>query len=198
MKIAVFGGAFNPVHIGHTALADAFDRELCFDKILIIPSGISPHKSSAGLIGAADRLAMCRLAFRGKDKAQISDIECRRAGKSYTADTLEELSRIYRGGELFLLCGSDMFLTLHSWRDPERIFDKAVICAARRADESDERIKEQKRRLESAGARVLLTEAVIPAVSSTAIRARLQTGEDCADELCPAVCEYIRAHGLYV
>lgn len=198
MKIAVFGGAFNPVHTGHTELVKLFDDKLNFDKILIIPSKVSPHKSSEGLIDADYRLNMCRLAFSSVQNALVSDIEQRREGKSYTVDTLRELKEQYPIDELYLICGSDMFLTLHEWFMPQEIFSLAVICAAKRGDESDEAILAQNERLIRQGAKTVLINSHITNVSSTEIRAKIRAHKDCGGLLNGDVMRYIKQFGLYL
>lgn len=198
MKIAVFGGAFNPVHIGHTQLVKLFDDKLHFDKILIIPSKVSPHKSSDGLICAEYRISMCRIAFAQQKNAEVSDIEQRRDGKSYTVDTLRELKAQYPNDELYLICGSDMFLTLHEWREPTEIFKLAIICAAKRGNEQDAAILAQNQRLCEMGAITELINLYIPDVSSTAIREKLRAKADCSDILNNRVLCYIKRFGLYL
>lgn len=198
MKIAVFGGAFNPVHIGHTELVRLFDEKLHFDKILIIPSKISPHKPSGSLISADYRLNMCRLAFYSMKNAVVSDIEQRREGKSYTVDTLRELKERYPTDELYLICGSDMFLTLHEWRSPEEIFKLAVICAAKRGDELNTAILRQNSRLIDMGAKTELIDSYIPDVSSTEIREKIREHADIKDLLNENVLRYIKLFGLYL
>lgn len=198
MKIAVFGGAFNPVHIGHTELVRLFDEKLHFDKILIIPSKISPHKSSDILIGAGYRMNMCRIAFSSQKNAVVSDIEQRRDGKSYTVDTLRELKERYPNDELYLICGSDMFLTLHEWREPTEIFKLATVCAAKRGDERDCAILAQHQRLCDMGAKSVLINSYIPDISSTLIREKLRDGVDCSELLNGRVLRYIKRFGLYL
>lgn len=198
MKIAVFGGAFNPVHIGHTQLVKLFDDKLHFDKILIIPSKVSPHKSSDGLIDGEYRLNMCCIAFSAQKNAEVSDIEQRREGKSYTVDTLRELKEQYPNDELYLICGSDMFLTLHEWREPTEIFELATICAAKRGNEQDAAILAQNHRLCEMGAKTELINLYIPDVSSTVIREKLLAKADCSDMLNDRVMQYIKRFGLYL
>ena len=124
MRIGVYGGSFNPIHAAHTALLTAFARRLLLDRLLLIPAGIPPHKAAPDLASGADRMEMCRIAAKGFTvcPVEVLDIEVRREGKSYTADTLAELKMVYSRNELFLLMGEDMFLTVEKWRQPERIF----------------------------------------------------------------------------
>lgn len=102
LKIGIFGGAFNPVHNGHLNLAKHYLDELGLDKILFIPTNIPPHKSNEDFAGRKDRFNMLRLAIKPYDKFEVSDIEFKRDGKSYTYDTLLELKKIYKNAEFYL------------------------------------------------------------------------------------------------
>src|SRR5205814_9030268 len=118
-RTAVFGGSFNPIHYGHLLLADEVLETLKLDRILFVPAAVPPHKSPAHLAPAGDRHEMVRLATAGHPKFEVSDAELRRAGPSYTVDTLEAL-RTPRE-DLFLIVGSETFLDLLTWREPRRI-----------------------------------------------------------------------------
>ena len=113
-RIGIYGGTFSPPHNGHLAAARAFMEQMWLDILYVIPAAIPPHKQMAEPVSAADRLEMCRRAFAGMEGVYVSDMEIRRGGKSYTVDTLRELSGDDR--RLFLLCGTDMVLTLDEWR----------------------------------------------------------------------------------
>ena len=101
---------------------EEFRRGLGLDRVLLIPTRVPPHKAAPDLASAQDRCAMCRLAIQEKPWLELSDIEMRREGKSYTAETLEELSALYPRDQFYLLMGEDMFLTLGHWYRPETIF----------------------------------------------------------------------------
>ena len=143
MKIGVFGGTFNPPHEGHKKLALEFMSRLSLDLLLIIPTYIPPHKSSDFLADGADRLEMCKLTFLPLGgNVNVSDIELRRHGKSYTVDTLHEIRDKHPKDELFFLMGSDMLLSFHKWREPDKILDFAVICAAPRDSSGAQELKD--------------------------------------------------------
>ena len=195
MRIGIYGGAFNPVHKGHVKLAEEIKRKADLDKIIIIPSGVSPHKSSGGLIDSTHRLEMCSLAFEGEDYI-ISDLEIKREGKSYTVDTVTELKKIYPDDELFLIMGSDMLLCFDRWYRYEDILSMVTICATtRQGDISLDELKKYSRD-------VLKKEVIIIdfepfECSSTKVRNALLSGED-ANELIPEkVLTYIRENSLY-
>ena len=112
MRIAIFGGSFNPPHLGHLAAARAVLEELSPDKLIIVPANIPPHKAmEEGSPGAEERLTLCRLNFASLPDTEVSDIELRREGKSYSADTLDELMTLYPGAEFTFVLGTDMLLT---------------------------------------------------------------------------------------
>lgn len=140
MRIGIFGGTFNPPHNGHKKLAREFAGRLSLDLLLIVPDYIPPHKEASVLAGEEDRFNMCRLCFDDSIML-VSDIEIKRKGRSYTVNTLEELKAKYPDDELYFLMGSDMLLSFHRWREPERILDYAVICAGERIDGETESLK---------------------------------------------------------
>lgn len=195
MRLGIYGGTFSPPHIGHVEAAEAFYRELKLDKLLIIPTFIPPHKVSKDDAGAEDRLNMCKLAFSHIPNTEVSDIEIKRGGKSYTYLTLEELSR--EGVELYFLCGTDMILTFDQWKRYEYIFTLASICYARRENdrENDLKIEEKIRQYEKLGAKIIKVDHNVTEISSSDIRASLSDGK--AAFLNKSVIEYINLFGLY-
>ena len=199
-RIGIYGGAFNPIHNGHLHIVCDFIRALGLDFVLLIPTGVSPHKAAAAQSASAeDRLAMCRLACAGLQKIRVSDCEIRRKGKSYTADTITELKKQYPNDELFLLMGEDMFLTVQKWFDAPRIFRGATLCAAPRSSDGAARLLEHARKLQAdfPFVRTQVEEISFLDVSSTAVREAIQAGKSIDDWVPPAVADYIRQHGLY-
>lgn len=201
MKIGVYGGTFDPPHLGHMEAARAAMTALDLDRLFFIPDYLPPHKKLPDEgAGPEDRLAMVGLMADGLGpKAQALDLELRREGKSYTADTLADLRRDYPEDELWLLMGSDMFFTLQNWHAPEEIFSLAGIAAFARSRE--DRKKEMDRQallLESDyGARVrVLSLPQITEISSTLLRDDLGKGRD-AEFLWRPVYGYILRQGLY-
>lgn len=209
MKIGVYGGTFDPPHLGHMEAARAAAALLELDKILFVPAAIPPHKAlPPEAVPAEDRLAMTALMADGvclemgrPGLAKADGLELSRQGKSYTVDTLEELRRRYPDDELWLLMGTDMFLTLQNWRDPERITALAGIAAfARRESDAGELLKVQGQYLqERFGARVAVVELPqIIDLSSTQVRAMLDADRaQVRDALWCQVYGYILRNGLY-
>ena len=196
-RIGIYGGTYNPPHIGHLRAAEYAIEALKLDRLLLIPTGVSPHKEMAAGASTADRLELLRLSAASIEKAQVSDIEIRREGRSYTVDTLRIIQAEHPGAELFLLMGTDMFTSFMTWREPEEIMKLATLSVFCRGEKGERvKLEAQKLSLESLGARVALVENPVTAISSTDLRRMLIFG--CADPfLMPGVGEYIRDHGLY-
>ncbi|MBQ4550098.1 MAG: nicotinate (nicotinamide) nucleotide adenylyltransferase [Oscillospiraceae bacterium] len=196
-RIGIYGGTYNPPHIGHLRAAEYAIEALALDRLLLIPTGVSPHKEMAAGASTADRLAMLELSAKGIEKAEVSDIEIRRGGRSYTVDTLRAIRAEHPDSQLYLLMGTDMFTSFLTWREPETIMKLATLAVFCRGEKGERaRIKVQKSALEALGARVELVENPVTAISSTDLRRMLVFG--CADPfLMPGVDDYIRANGLY-
>jgi len=196
-RIGIYGGTYSPPHIGHMRAAEYAIESLKLDRLLLIPTGVSPHKAMAQGAAAQDRLEMLRISARDIERAEVSDIELRREGSSYTVDTLRQLKAEHPDSELVLLMGTDMFTSFLTWREPEnimRLATLAVFCRGVRGEA--ERIDAQKLALEAMGARVELVQNPVTAISSTDLRRMLIFG--CADPfLMPGIGEYIRSNGLY-
>ena len=197
MRIGIYGGTYSPPHIGHLRAAE-YAMEACkLDRLLLIPTGVSPHKAMSAGASSADRLEMLRLSAAQIEKTEVSDIEILREGRSYTVDTLGTIREENPGAELVLLMGTDMFTSFLTWKDPERIMELAtlaVFCRGERGEQ--ERIEAQKAVLEAMGARIELVHNPVTAISSTDLRRMLVFG--CADPfLMPGVGDYIREKGLY-
>jgi len=204
VKIGIYGGTFNPPHLGHVTAARAVFDLLKLDKLLLIPAGMPPHKvMPAGSPTAQQRLEMTRLAGEQlglKDKVEVLDLELRREGKSYTSDTLAALKEQYPDDELWLLMGTDMFLTIQAWHEPEKIFSLAGIAAFGRTEEDTEELfSVQREYLYRTYPQARLFTLTIPGVidvSSTELREKLKRGEG-GSLLPPAVYGYILREHLY-
>nr|WP_325211823.1 nicotinate (nicotinamide) nucleotide adenylyltransferase [uncultured Oscillibacter sp.] len=204
MKIGVYGGAFNPPHLGHITAARAVSGLLKLDKLLVIPTGHPPHKTlPPGSPTPEQRLEMTRLAMEQAglgERIEVSDLEIRREGSSYTADTLARLKELYPEDELWLLMGTDMFLTLQTWREPERILSLAGIAAFGRSEaDTEELFSVQRDYLCRTWPQARIFTLSIPGVvdvSSTELREKLAKGEGGA-LLAPAVYGYILRERLY-
>lgn len=197
MKTGIFGGSFDPVHNGHVNAAKAFLEELRPDRLLILPNCLPPHKDAPQLAPAEDRLAMCRIAFAGDPRIEVSDLEIQRGGPSYTSDTLEELTELYPEDEFYLLVGGDMLLSFEDWRNWHRIAEKAVLVCAPRTWEEESALTAKAGELMSEGAEVRILPIDVYEISSTQIREKVREGEDISYAVPENVAEYIWEHGLY-
>lgn len=198
MKTGIYGGTFNPIHNGHLHIVEEFRRGLGLDRVLLIPTRVPPHKAAPDLASAGERFAMCRLAAQGKPWLELSDIEMRREGKSYTAETLEELSALYPQDRFYLLMGEDMFLTLGRWYRPETIFSLASVCTTPRSPDGLDALRQKA--LEYTGqfqARCFLEHIPYLPISSTQVRQVAAAGESLAHLVPSPVAWYIREKGLY-
>ena len=198
LRIGIYGGAFAPIHIGHVEAAKAFMEQMWLDVLFVIPTGTSPHKEMSTGASDRDRLKMCEKAFEGVNGVIVSDMEMRREGKSYTVDTLRELWDEDR--RLFLLCGTDMILTLDKWRESDEIFKLCYpVYIRRESDESldDQLVKKITEYRNKYGKNVVRIKAPAIEVSSSQVREKIARGEDVSSLVPPAVAEYIKEKGLY-
>ena len=156
MKIGIYGGTYNPPHTGHMQAAKQAVALLKLDKLLLIPDRIAPHKEiPTGSPTPEQRLEMLRIGAAECPEMEVSDIELRREGPSYSYLTVEALRRQYPDAQLILLMGTDMFLSFHTWREPERILKHATLGVFYRGEKGEkEKILAQKRAMEEAGAKV--------------------------------------------
>ena len=203
MKIGIYGGTFNPPHLGHMAAARTAVDALKLDKLLLMPAAVPPHKTlPENTPDQAHRLAMVEQmadALEMPGVVEVSTLELEREGKSYTSDTLEELHRRYPGAELWLLMGTDMFLTLHQWHDAKTILRLAKICAFGRTDQDGEAVFAPQREFLKKEYHAQTATITLPGlvdVSSTQLRELLQRGRG-AEYLLPAVYGYILMNKLY-
>ncbi len=206
MKLGMYGGTFNPPHLGHLCAAVAAARYLELDELLLIPAGIPPHKQlSDGAPDGVHRAAMCaytaeQASLESGIPVRLSRMELERTGKSYTSDTLLALREQYPDAELWLLMGTDMFLTFQNWHEPETILSCAGLCAFGRSEKDTEELFDVQRRCLSErfpGARIATM--VLPnlvEISSTQLREALPEGGG-GKYLAPQVYGYILRERLY-
>ncbi len=199
MRIGIYGGTFNPPHIGHVHAAQEAARMLELDRLLIIPDNVPPHKElPAGSPANGQRLEMARLAFGAIPCAEVSDMELCRAGKSYSADTVRQVHEQYPEAELWLLMGSDMLEIFHLWHAPEEIVRYAKLATFARGDAGEQAMFDQMIPLlkQNFGAEITLIPMQTLPASSTEIRQLAAQGK--AEELLQEqVLGYILREGLY-
>lgn len=189
-NIGIFGGTFNPPHNGHLHLARIMFSELQLDKLIIIPGFQPPHKGNIN-VSAEDRFNMCRLAFDCPN-FEVSDIEIKRGGKSYTIDTVTQLKELYPDDNLFLIMSSDMLKIFNKWYRYKDILKLCTVCSSFRYDEP--KIKPDFFLEED---RVYLSSAEPLILSSTQIRENVRNNIDVSDLVPKKVNEYINEKGFY-
>ena len=195
-KIAIYGGSFDPPHKGHVLLAKNLAKICGTEKIIIVPAALSPFKQSSSAC-PEDRLEMCKLAF-SDDLFEISDIEIKRGGKSYTIDTLTQMKGKYPDSKLFLFMGDDMLLSFNHWHKHKEILDLATIVCACRSSEKGilGKMREFSETVLGIGSQqIIICEAEPIEVSSTEIR----NGDAYLKRkfLDGKVFDYINQKGLY-
>ena len=193
-RIAVFGGAFDPPHVAHVALARAALHAFDLDELRVIPTGQAWHKTRP-LSAAAHRLAMARLAFADLPQVLVDARETERAGPSYTIDTLRELQHEWPGAELFLLLGEDQALALPSWRAWQEIARIAIICVAERGDGAQNKPRFSAPTPYESRFRQLPMPAL--PVSATGIRNQIAARQALGPLVLEPVARYIEDHHLY-
>lgn len=198
LRVGIYGGTFAPIHNGHIASAKAFMEQMRLDYLFVIPACLPPHKQIDQSDDPLYRLRMCELAFEGIDGVVISDTEIKRGGKSYTYDTLRELSR--PDTRLFLMCGTDMVLSFDTWYRFEDILKMCYPVYVRRENDpilSKRVVDKITEYYQKYGVmfRRILTDPI--ELSSTKIRNMVARGEDISELVPLAVAEFIRKNGLY-
>ena len=193
-NIGIYGGTFNPPHLGHVLAAKAAKEALGLNKVLLVPDAEPPHKAlPEGSPTPVQRVEMARLATQDEPWLEVSEMELGRPGKSYTSDTLRALAEQYSNDTLYLLMGTDMFLSLHTWHEPDVICHLAVIVGMHREEDKDGTMEQQKSLLEERfGAKAVVLHNVPLEISSTHLRRMLILGG--ADHyMNPGVLSYIRS-----
>ncbi|MYE45281.1 MAG: nicotinate (nicotinamide) nucleotide adenylyltransferase [Chloroflexi bacterium] len=200
MRIGVLGGTFDPPHLAHLVLAAAARQALTLDRVVLVPAGDPWRKAGSGVSPAAERLALTRAAVEGVlPWAEVSEIEVRREGPSYTAETLEELQAEFPGNEWWFILGWDALADLPNWHEPERIIELARLALAQRGGESTDGALPPETVAALPGLAARVDRVPLPRldVSASELRRRLREGEETAPLLPAGVRELIAARGLY-
>lgn len=197
-KTVFFGGTFNPPHIAHRLMLEAVAKMDDVEKILVIPTNIPPHKGFYGFTASGDdRLSMCKLLSEGINKAEVSDMELKRGGKSYSFDTLSMLKP--KHPELSMLIGGDMVTSFTTWFRYRDIFDLCEIIAVRRQGVDNEEFLSAVEQLNTEGAKISVIDVSLPLVSSTELREILKIRDCGSNSLIPQnIFQFIKNKGLYV
>lgn len=196
MKIAIYGGAFNPVHKEHVNIAIAAKRELGLDKVIVIPTFKSAHKGGTLTVRAKDRLDMCRAAFEKLEGFEVSDCEIKRGGVSYSYVTCRRFKKLYPDDELYFIMGGDMLKSFPDWKEPEEILKcvTPAVCARENSAELTKYIKAFTSRFKSD---IVKFSYVGESVSSTRIRTLAALGENISEYVPEDVKNLIRSRKMY-
>lgn len=199
MKIAIMGGTFNPIHQGHLILSEFIREDFYLDKIIFVPTGISPHKFGHDILDKSLRKEMLNLAIESNNNFTLSTIEMEREGKSFTIDTINELRLLYPKDDLYMIIGADSLLELHGWKDHDKIISSINLIVADRYNAKDgelvQRIQELNKKYRGNIKRI---STPIIDISSTEIRYRLGTGLSIKYLVPESVERYIIDNKLYI
>ena len=196
-RIGVFGGTFDPPHIGHLALAERARDELGLARVLFVPAADPPHKRTRAKTDLAHRLAMTRIAVQGHRAFAVSELEARRPGPSYTVETLRELRRRRPKAELWLLLGEDSLRDLETWKAPAEIATLARLAVAPREGSAPKRSRGARNSRAGSPHRVTWLSGPVLEISSSDLRARARRGASLRVLVPDAVAAYARRHRLY-
>ncbi|MBE6638381.1 MAG: nicotinate (nicotinamide) nucleotide adenylyltransferase [Ruminococcaceae bacterium] len=199
-RLGIYGGSFSPPHLGHLYAARHFYDEAKLDALLVMPAGKPPHKALDGGAMDHDRMEMTRLLFSKENEQDrnisVSDYEYLQAGASYTYLTLKHFAS--PDTELYFLCGSDMFLSLETWKNPDIIFSLATIfCCSRKEDDRNILLSKKAYYEKNYGARIIVSRAPAFPISSSELREHLSMDASVSDYLSKEVLDYIQKHKLY-
>jgi nicotinate-nucleotide adenylyltransferase len=209
VRLGIFGGTFDPPHVGHLLAASDAIEHLTLDRLVFVPAAVQPLKAGRATASAAHRLAMVRLTVGADPRLETDSVEVDRKGLSYTVDTLREFARRYPSAERYFLVGADVLASFAQWRDPQTVLDLATLAVlTRRADAGDDvageamRVDEQRHHVASRLSDELARRStLVPTrridVSSTEIRDRVRSGRSIHGFVTDTVGEYIEANGLY-
>jgi nicotinate-nucleotide adenylyltransferase len=196
VRLGILGGTFNPPHLGHLVCAQEAYLQLRLQRVILIPVRIPPHKPIDDEPGCEHRLELCRRAVAGDERFEVSDLEVRRPGPSFTVDTLKALHETTPDSELFLILGGDVAAGLPQWREPETVLSLATVAIAKRRGTSREAVDAALGTLRG-GERAEFFRMPRIGVSSTMVRRRVRAQEPIRYLVPDAVASYIAEHDLY-
>ena len=194
MYTVIFGGTFNPFHIGHYEILRALNSDPLVEKILLMPDRLPPHKTSEFLIDDKTRIEMCRIASGDFSKCKLSLIEFEREGKSYTVDTVKLLKERYPDRDFAFAIGGDMFVSFKKWRKYEELIKMLSFFVFKRSATDTQEFDKVFEELTAEGMKIILKDEVIPAVSSTQLRRDFEKSKHLLPE---KVYYYLKDRGVY-
>lgn len=189
---AIFGGTFNPLHNGHYEMLKALQNDESIDEIWIMPDRIPPHKECEYLPLDSDRIKMCEIVADDFSKARVCTVEFEREGKSYTYDTVLYLKQKYPQKQFVFVCGGDMFVYFPKWYKYQELMNLLPFYVFSRTDTDTKEFNACLKEFKEMGMRIIVNEAIIPDISSTAFR-----NTKSAELLPQSVYRYIKERGIY-
>ncbi len=199
MDIGVFGGTFDPVHIGHLIIAEEARLRLGLSQVVFVPAGDPWFKYDRALSHMTHRLEMIKLAIASNPHFTVSTVDLDRAGPSYSVDTLTDLKReLGEAANFYLILGLDTMAQFAEWREPRRIIERCYVVAAKRPGATDLNLEALERSIPGVSRRLIILDNPQIGISSSEIRERVAKGLSIHNLVPDAVERYIREHGLYL
>jgi len=196
-RMGIFGGTFDPPHVGHLLIAEWAREQLGLERVIFVPSGTPPHKLSRARSSAPSRLAMTRLAVHGNPAFEVSALETRRRGPSFTIDTVRVFRRAHEHSRLYLIIGADSLDEFHTWRDPDSIASEVTLAVAGRPGAASGPARAERRAPRRFASAVVWLDNPGLDVSSSGIRARARRGRSLRYLVPDRVARYIESHEFY-
>ena len=197
MKIAIFGGAFNPVHNEHINLVQSAIKSIGLNKVLIMPTHISPHKTGKIFANSLHRINACALAFKNIPQAEVCDYEILQGGVSYSYLTCEHFKKLYPNDDLYFIIGADMLEYFPHWKNPERILNCVTLLSCAREDDKSFDLAVQNFNKIYPNNKVVAFDYVGAKVSSTTVRILSALGEDISPFVPNEVKNYLNENQIY-
>ncbi len=194
MSTAIFGGTFNPVHMGHINMVKSAMEQFELNRLVVVPNGNPPHKADINITDFFHRYNMLRIAFGGMENVEISDYEARSDKFSYSLYTMRHFRRLY-GEDTYFVIGADSLLTIHLWHEYQALLKENRFIVFRR--QGDESLHETADKYKLMGAEIYFSDMPLFDVSSASVRQLISDGSDCRGIVCPDVMDYIRKNALY-
>ena len=194
MSTAIFGGTFNPVHMGHVNMVQSAIKQFELNRLVVVPNGNPPHKTDIRITDFSHRYNMLRIAFESVPKVEISDYEASADKHSYSLYTMRHFRKIY-GEDTYFIIGADSLLTIHLWHEYQTLIRENRFIVFRRS--GDDKLPEVASRYAEIGAEIHFSDMPMFDVSSASLRDMLLKGEECTGLISPGVMDYIRQNSLY-
>lgn len=197
MKIGIFGGTFDPVHIGHLIVADQAASDLRLDRVVFLPAGRPWFKSNRLITDGKDRLQMLKLAVRGNSRFDVSEIELNRSGPTYSVESIPLLKQQYDGAEIYFLLGKDALADIHKWQQPDKIIQMCHVVGLSRPGYESIDWDTIDRIIPGASQKIRLLQVPLIGVSSSDIRTMVAGGKSIRFLIPDDVLDYIERNALY-